>query len=392
MTMTKKQYLNLLVNEFHSATMATIGADGHPVTRIIDLMLWDESGVYFLTAKGKSLYTQLMEQKFIALSATAEKRAISLRGKIKNIHSEKLEEIFERNPYMKGIYPGDTKIGACTADNAKKSAQNKLLKRGISMTKKERLIILIKTLLKESPEYHNTSIPKDPAEQRMLLRALMNVRAPKPIDENFIQVQNEYLQEVIEEKGVTDLHDLTPVKDNLYVWQGDITTLRCDAIVNAANSQMTGCYIPGHACIDNCIHTYAGVQLRYDCFQKMQKQGFEEPTGQAKITPAYNLPCRYVLHTVGPIINGHLTKKDCDLLAGCYTSCLQLATDYHLESVAFCCISTGVFHFPNEKAAEIAIASTTDFLKQNDTTVKKVVFNVFKENDKQIYERLLGSN
>ena len=258
------------------------------------------------------------------------------------------------------------------------------------MTKKERLIFLIQTLLKESPEYQNTPIPKNLAEQRMLFRALMNVRAPKPIDENFIQVQNEYLQEVIEEKGVTDLHDLTPVKDNLYVWQGDITTLRCDAIVNAANSQMTGCYIPGHACIDNCIHTYAGVQLRYDCFQKMQKQGFEEPTGQAKITPAYNLPCRYVLHTVGPIINGHLTKKDRDLLAGCYTSCLQLATDYHLESVAFCCISTGVFHFPNEKAAEIA--TTTDFLKQNDTTVKKVVFNVFKENDKEIYERLLGSN
>ena len=235
-------------------------------------------------------------------------------------------------------------------------------------------------------------IPKGLPEQRMLLRALMNVRAPKPIDEIFLQVQNEYLQEVIEEKGVTDLDDLTPVKDNLYVWQGDITTLRCDAIVNAANSQMTGCYIPGHACIDNCIHTYAGVQLRYDCFQKIQKQGFEEPTGQAKITPAYNLPCRYVLHTVGPIINGHLTKKDHDLLANCYTSCLQLATDYHLESVAFCCISTGVFHFPNEKAAEIAIASTTDFLKQNDTTVKKVVFNVFKENDKEIYERLLGSN
>ena len=262
----------------------------------------------------------------------------------------------------------------------------------MTRTKKERLIFLIQTLLKESPEYHNTSIPKGLPEQRMLLRALMNVRAPKPIDEIFLLVQNEYLQEAIEEKGVTDLHDLTPVKDNLYVWQGDITTLRCDAIVNAANSQMTGCYIPGHTCIDNCIHTYAGVQLRYDCFQKMQTQGFEEPPGQAKITPAYNLPCRYVLHTVGPIINGHLTKKDCDLLAGCYTSCLQLATDYHLESVAFCCISTGVFHFPNEKAAEIAIASTTDFLKQNDTTVKTVVFNVFKENDKEIYERLLGSN
>ena len=151
----------------------------------------------------------------------------------------------------------------------------------MTMTKKERLIFLIQTLLKESPEYHNTSIPKGLPEQRMLLRALMNVRAPKPIDEIFLQVQNEYLQEAIEEKGVTDLHDLTPVKDNLYVWQGDITTLRCDAIVNAANSQMTGCYIPGHTCIDNCIHTYAGVQLRYDCFQKMQKQGFEEPTGSS---------------------------------------------------------------------------------------------------------------
>ena len=153
----------------------------------------------------------------------------------------------------------------------------------MTMTKKERLIFLIQTLLKESPEYQNTPIPKNLAEQRMLFRALMNVRAPKPIDENFIQVQNEYLQEVIEEKGVTDLHDLTPVKDNLYVWQGDITTLRCDAIVNAANSQMTGCYIPGHACIDNCIHTYAGVQLRYDCFQKMQKQGFGAIVNTASI-------------------------------------------------------------------------------------------------------------
>ena len=256
------------------------------------------------------------------------------------------------------------------------------------MTKKERLIFLIQTLLKESPEYQNTPIPKNLAEQRMLFRALMNVRAPKPIDENFIQVQNEYLQEVIEEKGVTDLHDLTPVKDNLYVWQGDITTLRCDAIVNAANSQMTGCYIPGHACIDNCIHTYAGVQLRYDCFQKMQKQGFEEPTGQAKITPAYNLPCRYVLHTVGPIISGRVTKEDKELLASCYRSCLALAAENKLESVAFCCISTGEFHFPNELAAEIAVRTVKEFLEKQ-TGVKKVIFNVFKDLDKAIYEKLL---
>ena len=260
------------------------------------------------------------------------------------------------------------------------------------MTQAERRLYLIRSLLNEKTEYQSLNMPRDAGEQRKLLRSLMNVRMPKVADEAFLRVQDEYLQQELADEGITDLDDLRPVSGDLYLWQGDITRLKCGAIVNAANSGMTGCYIPCHACIDNCIHTYAGVQLRYNCFQKMQKQGFEEPTGQAKITLAYNLPCRYVLHTVGPIINGHLTKKDCDLLAGCYTSCLQLAADCHLESVAFCCISTGVFHFPNEKAAEIAIASTTDFLKQNDTTVKKVVFNVFKENDKEIYERLLGSN
>ena len=170
--------------------------------------------------------------------------------------------------------------------------------------------------------------------------------------------------------------------ENISIILGDITQSRVDAIVNAANTTLLG-----GLGVDGAIHRAAGPELLAEC---RTLGGCE--TGHAKLTGAYNLPCRYVLHTVGPIINGHLTKKDCDLLAGCYTSCLQLATDYHLESVAFCCISTGVFHFPNEKAAEIAIASTTDFLKQNDTTVKKVVFNVFKENDKEIYERLLGSN
>lgn len=260
------------------------------------------------------------------------------------------------------------------------------------MTQKERLIFLIRSLLKESPEYHDYKIPKSVPEQHMLLRALMNVRAPKPMSDNFLQIQDEYLREEIAEKGVTNLDDLAPTKDNLYVWQGDITTLRCDAIVNAANSQMTGCYIPNHTCIDNCIHSYAGIQLRYKCFQIMQNQGHEESTGQAKITPAYNLPCRYVLHTVGPIVGGHLTKRDCDLLANCYTSCMQLATEYNLKSIAFCCISTGVFHFPNEKAAEIAIDTVRNFMNNNDTTIQKVVFNVFKENDKEIYERLLQFN
>ena len=289
---------------------------------------------------------------------------------------------------MKGIYPGDTKIDACTADNAKKSAQNKLLKRGISMTKKERLIFLIQTLLKESPEYHNTPIPKGLAEQRMLLRALMNVRAPKPIDENFIQVQNEYLQEVIEEKGVTDLDDLTPVKDNLYVWQGDITTLRCDAIVNACNSQMLGCFSPMHACIDNFIHTYAGMELRLKMHEIMAKQGHEEETGKAKITSGYNLPTKYILHTVGPIIQWKVTKEDEDLLANCYTECLKLAADTGVESIAFCCLSTGVFRFPQQRAAEIATNTVKQYLNK-DSRIKKVIFNVFKDEDLKIYSGLL---
>ena len=260
------------------------------------------------------------------------------------------------------------------------------------MNQSERRRYLIQELIKENTQYNNLEIPQNKEEQKQLLRSLMNIRFACPISDEFKQIQDEYLTEENKNRGIIQLKDLSEIKKDIYLWQGDITRLKVSAIVNAANSGMTGCYQPCHNCIDNCIHTYAGVQLRYDCFQKMQKQGFEEPTGQAKITPAYNLPCRYVLHTVGPIINGHLTKKDYDLLANCYTSCLQLATDYHLESVAFCCISTGVFHFPNEKAAKIAIASTTDFLKQNDTTIKKVVFNVFKENDKEIYERLLSSN
>lgn len=175
------------------------------------------------------------------------------------------------------------------------------------------------------------------------------------------------------------------------MWQGDITTLRCDAIVNAANSGMTGCYVPNHRCIDNAIHTYAGVQLRTACAKIMKKQGHEEPTGQAKITPAFNLPCDYVLHTVGPIITGRVTQEDRDLLASCYRSCLELAAEYQLESVAFCCISTGEFHFPNALAAEIAVETVKAFLSR-ETSVKKVIFNVFKDMNKEIYTRLLRAD
>ena len=234
-------------------------------------------------------------------------------------------------------------------------------------------------------------IPAEPESQRQLLRGLMNIRAPQRIDAEFLKIQDAYLQGENATKGVTDVADLVPVQPGLYLWQGDITTLKCDAIVNAANSGMTGCYIPNHRCIDNAIHTYAGVELRLACAELMAKQGRPEPTGRAKITPAFNLPCRYVLHTVGPIISGRVTKADKVLLASCYRSCLELAAENKLESVAFCCISTGEFHFPNDLAAEIAIETVKEFLKRQ-TSVKEVIFNVFKDLDKAIYEKLLRAD
>ena len=202
------------------------------------------------------------------------------------------------------------------------------------MNQNERRIFLIQELLKENKRYEDMEIPQDFEEQRALLHALMNVRIAKNVDDEFIKVQDEYLQEEIKRKGIVDIDDLKPIKDGIYLWQGDITTLRCDVIVNAANSGMTGCYVPNHRCIDNCIHSFAGVQLRLECDEIMTKQGHGEPTGQAKITNSYNLPCKYIIHTVGPIINGKLTSEDCDLLESCYKSCLELAVKNNLESIA----------------------------------------------------------
>ena len=256
------------------------------------------------------------------------------------------------------------------------------------MNQSEKRLFLIQSLLKENPAYRDLGIPADTNSQRQLLRGLMNLRAPQRADADFLQTQDAYLQGETAAKGITDAADLAPMQPGLYLWQGDITTLQCDAIVNAANSGMTGCYIPNHRCIDNAIHTFAGVELRLACAELMAKQGYPEPTSQAKITPAFNLPCRYVLHTVGPIISGIVTREDKELLASCYRSCLELAAENGLESVAFCCISTGEFHFPNELAAQIAVETVKDFLKKQ-TSVKKVIFNVFKDLDKAIYEKLL---
>ena len=258
------------------------------------------------------------------------------------------------------------------------------------MNQSEKRLFLIQSLLKENQEYQDMNIPEEPERQRQLLRGLMNIRAPRRIGADFQKMQDEYLQNETAAKGITDIADLTPIQQGLYLWQGDITTLKCDAIVNAANSGMTGCYIPNHRCIDNAIHTFAGVELRLACEELMEQQGYPEPTGQAKITPAFNLPCRYVLHTVGPIISGRVTKEDKELLASCYRSCLELAAENGLESVAFCCISTGEFHFPNEQAAQIAVETVKQFMNRK-ISVKKVIFNVFKDLDKAIYEKLLGT-
>lgn len=260
---------------------------------------------------------------------------------------------------------------------------------GEIMTQDERRIFLIQKLLDGQPRYRNIQIPGDTAEQKRLLRSLFNIRSPKSIDEDFLTVQDEYLREEITAKGITDISALSPISEGIYLWQGDITTLRCDAIVNAANSGMTGCYAPCHACIDNCIHTYAGMQLRLACARQMAKQGRAEETGKAKITPAYNLPCRFVLHTVGPIISGRVTKKDEELLASCYRSCLELATQNGIKSIAFCCISTGEFHFPNDTAAKIAVQTVKQYKAETDSRIE-VIFNVFKDVDYKIYRDLLG--
>ena len=255
----------------------------------------------------------------------------------------------------------------------------------------ERRIWLIRELQREMPQYQDIRIPVTEEEQWNLLRSLFNVRPPYPASQEFLKVQDEYLSELVRSRGIVDAESLpaSELDPRITLWQGDITTLRCDAIVNAANSALLGCWQPCHSCIDNMIHSLSGVQLRIKCNEIIQEQGHEEETGTAKITPAYNLPCKYVLHTVGPIISGPLRKEDCDLLAGCYQSCLELAAGNNVRSVAFCCISTGVFHFPQRRAAEIVVETVRQFL-ETDSSIDRVIFNVFTDRDLTIYQKLLG--
>lgn len=255
------------------------------------------------------------------------------------------------------------------------------------MNQKERQLYLIKYLLAEDGRYAGMPVPESDEERFRLLRGLMNIRPPKPISEDFLAVQDEFLKEKIFSKVVTDIADLTPTENGIYLWKGDITTLKCGAIVNAANSRMLGCFQPCHGCIDNAVHTFAGVQLRLKCADIMERQGCEEPIGAAKITPAYNLPCGNIIHTVGPIVSGGLNDIHCRQLESCYKACLETAVRNNVRSVAFCCISTGVFGFPQKEAAEIAVNTVRKFQENRDI---EVIFNVFRQNDFDFYSGLLG--
>lgn len=257
------------------------------------------------------------------------------------------------------------------------------------MNQDERRVFLIRALLAEQAErYGDIAIPADADAQRVLLRALLNVRPPMPVSPEFLRVQDAYLQKSLADRGVTDADTLDELRPGICLWRGDITTLRCDAIVNAANSALLGCFCPNHGCIDNAIHTYAGVQLRLACSEIMERQGHDEAAGTVKITPAFNLPSRYVLHTVGPIVHRRVTQREQALLASCYRACLDLAGRQGLRSVAFCCISTGEFHFPDELAARIAIQTVGEHEAVRRNRIR-VIFNVFKEQDESIYRRLL---
>ena len=263
------------------------------------------------------------------------------------------------------------------------------------MTQNERLTYLVEEFKADSGEYRDLQTPADEEGKRQVLRSLMNIRMPRGMSSDVLDVQDAYLQERAAEKGVVELSDIPELRDGMSIWQGDITRLSVDAIVNAANSQMLGCFVPMHTCIDNCIHTFAGVQLRAECARKMNQlrarygPDYEQPTAVPMLTDAYNLPAKKVVHVVGPIVQYSLTPELERDLADCYRNTLDLCRDEGLRSVAFCCISTGVFRFPNHRAAEIAVATVSEWLAENEGAMDRVIFNVFKDEDKELYYEFL---
>lgn len=265
----------------------------------------------------------------------------------------------------------------------------------MNKTQEERLDYLLETFKKDSIRYKDIEMPNHTTEKQNLLRSLMNIRMPKKMPNEVIKVQDEYLSDRADEKGIVKLSDIPVITGNLSIWQGDITRLEVGAIVNAANSQMLGCFLPMHTCIDNQIHTFAGVQLREECNRQMEKlrekygKNYEQPTAIPMLTDAYNLPAKKVVHIVGPIVSDVVTPYLEQDLADCYINTLNMCLEHHLKSVAFCCISTGVFHFPNKRAAEIAVRTVEDWLGNHPSSMERIIFNVFKDEDKKYYEELL---
>ena len=270
-----------------------------------------------------------------------------------------------------------------------------------TMTQNDRLDYLVEEFKEDSVRYKDLETPEDTEGKKRILRSLMNIRMPRRMDAHVLEVQDAYLKERIRENGIVTLSDIPTLADQdsshlfadkLSIWQGDITRLSVDAIVNAANAQMLGCFVPMHTCIDNCIHTFAGIQLRAECNRQMHQlrmrygNDYEQPTSVPMLTDGYNLPAKKVIHIVGPIVGGALTKDLEQALADCYKSTLDMCLENGLKSVAFCCISTGVFRFPNRRAAEIAVQTVTDWLSAHPDAMERVIFNVFKDEDKAYYE------
>ncbi|MBQ1504338.1 MAG: protein-ADP-ribose hydrolase [Oscillospiraceae bacterium] len=259
----------------------------------------------------------------------------------------------------------------------------------------KRLSQLVEAFKSDSREYKHLPVPADTEGKQRILRSLMNIRMPRPLPADVLSIQDEYLKARAQEKGIVTLAEIPPISGKLSIWQGDITRLAVDAIVNAANSQMLGCFVPMHACIDNCIHTYAGVQLRAACDAQMRElrrrygEEYEQPTAVPMLTDGFNLPAKKVVHIVGPIVEGQLTERHERELAECYANTLDLCAENSLRTVAFCCISTGVFRFPNQRAAQIAVQTVKDWLGANPGRIDRVIFNVFKDEDRRYYEELL---
>jgi O-acetyl-ADP-ribose deacetylase (regulator of RNase III) len=257
----------------------------------------------------------------------------------------------------------------------------------------DNLNYIISELFKENSQYNIPPLPDNIYEKRRLLRSLINRRPPVPVSGNLLKAQDRELQKQLNEKGIVEINETmqSPVNERLRLWKGDITRLKADAIVNAANSQLLGCFVPLHGCIDNAIHSAAGIQMRLECHELIKNQGYPEITGSAKMTKGYNLPAKYVIHTVGPIIEyGKITQKDVYLLSACYQSCLLLADKSDLRSIVFCCISTGEYSFPNQPAAEIAVSTVSEYFESHPASgIETVVFNVFKDIDYTIYCKLL---